>query len=38
MMEVNWVDESTMVATGRPVAVRLEDNYRTVVPVAVQFD
>lgn len=38
MMEVRWVDESTYVTTKQPVAVQRQDHYRTVVPVAVQFD
>jgi hypothetical protein len=38
MMEVQWVDESTFVTAKKPVAVQRQDHYRTVVPVAVQFD
>ena len=38
MMEVNWVEEDTLVSAARPSAVRMQDHYRTVVPVAVQFD
>jgi len=38
MMEVNWVEEDTLVSAARPSAVRTQDHYRTVVPVAVQFD
>jgi hypothetical protein len=38
LVEVEWVEEDTLVAAGRPSAVQLQDHYRTVVPVAISFD
>jgi hypothetical protein len=38
LIEVQWVEEDTLVAANRPSAVQLQDHYRTVVPVAISFD
>lgn len=38
LVEVEWVEEDTLVAAGQPSAVQLQDHYRTVVPVAISFD
>lgn len=38
LVEVEWVEEDTLVAAGEPSAVQLQDHYRTVVPVAISFD
>ncbi len=37
MLEVSWVEESTVVNADRPAAVRVEDYHRTVVPAPVDF-
>lgn len=38
LVEVEWVEEDTLVAADQPAAVQLQDHYRTVVPVAIHFD
>ena len=38
MMEVNWVEEDTLVSATHPVAAQKQDHYRTLIPVAVHFD
>lgn len=38
LVEVNWVDEETLVSTGQPFAVQLQNRHSAVVPVAIHFD
>jgi hypothetical protein len=38
LVEVEWVEQDTLVAADQPSAVQLQDHYRTVVPVAIRFD
>jgi hypothetical protein len=38
LVEVQWVEEDTLVAADQPSAVQLQDHYRTVVPVDIHFD
>jgi len=37
-VEVQWVEQTTVVSAIRPVAVQLEDRYSTVIPVAIAYD
>ena len=37
-VEVQWVEQTTIVSAARPVAVQLEDRYSTVIPVAIAYD
>lgn len=38
MIEVNWIEEDTFVFSRHPNVVRTQDQYRTVVPVALTLD
>jgi hypothetical protein len=37
-VEVQWVEQTTVVSAAQPVAVQLEDRYSTVIPVAIAYD
>ena len=37
-VQVNWVEEDTLVSAANPAAIHRQDNYATVVPVRVIFD
>ena len=38
LVEVNWVDEQTLVSTQQALTVQLQNHRRAVVPVAIHFD
>lgn len=37
-VQVQWVEQTTVVSALRPVAVQLEDRYSAVIPVAIAYD
>lgn len=38
LVEVNWVEEQTLVSASQPLTVQLQNHHRAVVPVAIHFD
>ncbi len=38
LVEVNWVEEQTLVSTTQALTVQLQNHRRAVVPVAIHFD
>lgn len=38
LVEVNWVEEQTLVSTTQPLTLQLQNHHRAVVPVAIHFD
>jgi hypothetical protein len=38
LVEVNWVEEQTLVSASEPLTVQLQNHHRAVVPVAIHFD
>ncbi len=38
LVEVNWVEEDTVVSSSRPIALQLQQDHRAIIPVAIQYD